>query len=304
MNTLYNFFLQKIIPYDDNLLTIGDNLLLLNNTQRVFGRHIPQQNIEEVRSTPFRAEQLGIFYCHSGSLHINLNLSPVVLNDNDLLLIRPNSIVSTIGYSNDVRVMHLTLGSGFTPFETGVKNYVTFYQMLFSNPVLHLSEVQRTVFMHTFLEIENAIRNYESLLRDELVQAYLHVLYTYLIAFMREEKEQNLVVNKSRKMWILDNFLHLVEQNFYKERLLGFYAHKLCITPKHLAEIIRSTSGKKATQWIEERTILEAKVLLLDGKYNIQQVSDMLNFPSQSFFGRYFKNAVGVSPSDYILMGK
>jgi hypothetical protein len=31
----------------------------------------------------------------------------------------------------------------------------------------------------------------------------------------------------------------------------------------------------------------------------IQQISDELNFPSQSFFGKYFKRCEGVSPKEY-----
>lgn len=30
-----------------------------------------------------------------------------------------------------------------------------------------------------------------------------------------------------------------------------------------------------------------------------QQISNDLNFPSQSFFGKYFKRVVGMSPREY-----
>ena len=33
--------------------------------------------------------------------------------------------------------------------------------------------------------------------------------------------------------------------------------------------------------------------------YTIQQIADELNFPSQSFFGKYFKKNIGVSPKEY-----
>ena len=39
--------------------------------------------------------------------------------------------------------------------------------------------------------------------------------------------------------------------------------------------------------------------MLRTGNYTVQQVSDALNFPNSSFFGKYFKAAVGCSPRRY-----
>ena len=47
--------------------------------------------------------------------------------------------------------------------------------------------------------------------------------------------------------------------------------------------------------------ITEAKRLLLNPKNSIKEVSVQLNFTEQSFFGRYFKQHVGCSPSEYKL---
>ena len=59
------------------------------------------------------------------------------------------------------------------------------------------------------------------------------------------------------------------------------------------------SSGRYAGQWIRDYVVLEAKALLKSGEYTVQQVSDRLNFANQSFFGSYFKKAVGCSPSAY-----
>ena len=40
-------------------------------------------------------------------------------------------------------------------------------------------------------------------------------------------------------------------------------------------------------------------MLLKSGQYTVQQVSELLNFPNQSFFGTYFKQATGHSPKAY-----
>lgn len=98
---------------------------------------------------------------------------------------------------------------------------------------------------------------------------------------------------------ISNQFLALVQEHFRKERFLDFYASKLEITPKHLSRTVKKQTGYTAVEWIERFVILESKVLLKSSNLNIQQIADELNFPSQSFFGKYFKKFTGLSPKEF-----
>lgn len=98
---------------------------------------------------------------------------------------------------------------------------------------------------------------------------------------------------------IPDRFINLVQTHFKSERFLSFYAEKLEITPKHLSKTMKTLTGFTAVEWIERFVVLEAKVLLKSTNLSIQQISDELNFPSQSFFGKYFKKNLGMSPSEF-----
>ena len=104
---------------------------------------------------------------------------------------------------------------------------------------------------------------------------------------------------KSKQELLLERFFDCVQNHYKKERGVDFYADKLCLTPKYLSTVIRQTSGKTAGEWIDEYVVLEAKALLKSTNMTIQQISDELNFPSQSFFGKYFKRLAGVSPKEY-----
>lgn len=103
----------------------------------------------------------------------------------------------------------------------------------------------------------------------------------------------------TRRGRISDQFLSLVHENFRKERFLEFYADKLEVSAKHLSRTVKLQTGYTAVEWIERYVILEAKVLLKSSNLNIQQISDELNFPSQSFFGKYFKKQTGMSPKEF-----
>lgn len=98
---------------------------------------------------------------------------------------------------------------------------------------------------------------------------------------------------------LADKFLVLVQENFKKERGLDFYASHFGISARHLSRSVKKETGYTAVQWIERFVILEAKALLKSSNLNVQQIADELNFPSQSFFGKYFKKFVGKSPTEF-----
>lgn len=63
--------------------------------------------------------------------------------------------------------------------------------------------------------------------------------------------------------------------------------------------LVRNVSGKTASDWIDNFVLLEAKIMLKSTNLTIQQISQELDFPSQTFFGKYFKRLSGVSPKEY-----
>jgi AraC family transcriptional activator of pobA len=63
--------------------------------------------------------------------------------------------------------------------------------------------------------------------------------------------------------------------------------------------LVKNVSNRTAGEWIDNYVVLEAKALLSSSTLSIQEISDRLNFANQSFFGKYFKQHVGISPTEY-----
>ena len=104
-----------------------------------------------------------------------------------------------------------------------------------------------------------------------------------------------------RELTVTQDFIRLVQARCLEHRDLDYYARELCITPKYLSRIVSKVAGKKALLVIQENVIAEAESLLKEGKYNVQQISDLLHFPSPSYFCRYFRKATGLTPREYML---
>ena len=107
--------------------------------------------------------------------------------------------------------------------------------------------------------------------------------------------------SRSRNEEYFNQFMGVLARHYMQQRSVGFYAGQLNLTPKYLTTIIRKTSGRTAVQWIDDYVVLEAKNLLKYSTMSIQEISYYLNFPNQSFFGKYFKNHTGMTPTAYRL---
>ena len=104
---------------------------------------------------------------------------------------------------------------------------------------------------------------------------------------------------KERGAELTTKFLRLVEAHYRTHRNLSFYAEQMSLTPKYLSTAVKATSGKSAMQWIEYYVILDASSQLSSTERTIKEIAYDLNFPSQSFFGKYFSRIVGLSPLAY-----
>jgi AraC-like DNA-binding protein len=106
---------------------------------------------------------------------------------------------------------------------------------------------------------------------------------------MCSNQKQSILVNR---------FLNLVQENFREQRKQDFMP-----TAMPYAKVpVESDQGQQRLfrkRMIDNHVIFEAKTLLKSTNMTIQQISDELNFPSQSFFGKYFKRVVGMAPKEY-----
>ena len=127
----------------------------------------------------------------------------------------------------------------------------------------------------------------------------VYTLFYDLFALINTETQEINGRSKSRKDVIFEKYMREVLKHYKTERSVAFYADKLCLTAKHLSSVVKEMSGKTASEWIERFVILEARALLKSSDMSIQQIAEQLNFANQSFFGKYFKHHMGISPKEY-----
>ena len=89
-----------------------------------------------------------------------------------------------------------------------------------------------------------------------------------------------------------------ISPNLYADIHKG-YAQQLGISHAHLCTTVKHITGKTCIDIISSMVIMDAKSQLKSTNLSIQDISDSLNFANMSFFGKYFKRYVGMSPLEY-----
>ena len=128
------------------------------------------------------------------------------------------------------------------------------------------------------------------LLSDEQLKAIDATLYH---KFPGENSSSN------RKKEICRELIQAITENYKNERRAQFYADKLGISLQHLSTTVRQVTGKSVLDTIAYIVIMDAKAKLKGTNMTIQEIAYSLNFPSASFFGKYFRRYVGMTPLDF-----
>ena len=233
-------------------------------------------NIDDIPSLdhPMRIDAVVFALCTKGFMRIRINMEEYVVGENHLVLSLPDQIIQHVERSEDVAGIFIVISKNFMEeIIPHIQNTLPAFFYIKEHPVTELNA-----------EEIGCIKEYHSFLWKK-VKAKGHPM--------------PIEVKKSRQEELFAAFIQTLALHHKQERSVAFYAGKLCVTPKYLSLLVKNVSNRTAGEWIDNYVVLEAKALLSSSTLSIQEISDRLNFANQSFFGKYFKQHVGISPTEY-----
>ena len=134
----------------------------------------------------------------------------------------------------------------------------------------------------------------------ELTKSYTSAFLSYCI---REfDSLPSAVANHLHPLHELNvyrSFLLLLEQHVLDKQNVAFYAAQMAMTAKKLNHCIKKATGKNCIDLIQERTLTEAKRLLLYTDDSSKEIAYKLNFKDNSYFTRFFTRLEGKTPGGF-----
>lgn len=243
---------------------------------------------------PRKLQRAAIVLCTSGNCRIKINLEEFELSAPQLVTLMPGQIIELLSEADALEGYVISISKRFIDM-INLPGWQQQYMKMYNHPITNIGQDMLNSLRVFYAILYRAAINDKNPFRLQIIENLISVFYYGGVSSLEMDSNTPL----KYKNHIVANFLELVQQHYREERLIQFYAGKLCITPKYLSKLVKEHTGRAAADWIEQHVILEARAMLQSSDLSIQQIAASLNFPNQSFFGKYFKRATGVSPKQF-----
>jgi AraC family transcriptional regulator, transcriptional activator of pobA len=249
---------------------------------------------------PVRIDGYVIGISLKGSVTIEID-SVVYHGDSSAMLIaKPLQLFRFLELSDDCRVRFIIFSKRFLIANNINQQFIDQFRFSHPNalPAILISIEEAKFFVRQFEGIWNRFQELQHPYRKEVVASLLLILLHDFEAIY--EKHFSLLETKnSRAQEITRQFTDLLQKHFRKQHGVGFYAKELCVTPKYLTSTIKEVTGKTTSTFIAEALSNEAQALLRQADVSVKQAANLLHFPDQSMFGKFFKKSLGMSPIEF-----
>lgn len=241
-----------------------------------------------------------VVFCSQGELRFEMDGSDYMIAKDDVFVGYPNAIYNHFEASPDLRCRLLCLTKSLMQEilypNQGIWNKTLFlkkhYIFRLSDKEVIMQNYMNTVLVYNLKSNKTTFRKE---IIHSLVQCVIFELCRTLSTFVQTENTQE---TNQRKI-LFDRFISFLSAREVKKQPLSFYADKLCVSTRYLTMVCREVSGRTAYDWICDYVQNDVRFYLLHTNLSIKEIAVKLGFCNLSFFGKYVRENLGKSPSEF-----
>src|SRR6218665_35086 len=288
----------------DSVLNLEDIFEMLGTKRQSGGLHVDFNEVpltEHPFPYPFRLGSSGILILLGGRMKIQINLEVFTAEANQVLFLPADAIAQLLEVDRDTKPIGIVFTEEFAikhVHHPNDLNVLRFFALK-NTPVWPLPQGKGVILFRLIERLYQLNISEGEPYHEELKSIYFNAFLLELMAEYRKTAKE-LEPKTARKKEVILQFLHLLTIHAKKERNVGFYAEKLHITPDYLSKILKEASGTAtAKDIIEEIVVHEARNMLSSTSMSVAQIAEELNFSDQSFFGKFFRKKMKISPKAF-----
>lgn len=170
-----------------------------------------------------------------------------------------------------------------------------FFTIRQNNPPLLLTEKSDMLFLENLFKKGIEEIKQEDAYSVDILRSVLDLILTTCAALYPYDENRW----KGKGHIVVKKFFQLLEEHFHENLSVAEYADIMALTPNHLTQTVSQLTGKTSSQVIKSKQIIEIKRLLAHTNLSVSEIATTMNFPDQSYFAKFFKREVGLSPLQF-----
>lgn len=241
---------------------------------------------------PGRTANYAIFLLTDGSIDMTVGHEAYTLSVQKLIVIPALQIFSITAISDDARGFMCFFSQETLRQATNETDFS--FLKLTSRPLIPLSVTQG-----------GFIRNLLDRLHTEYTESgasKTDLIWPYLLTLLAEINRAYVGTSPAHTDAgdrLVQRFTDSLTAHIRQHRLVSDYANRLNVSPNHLNKVVKARTGRSPSIWIDERIVLEAKVLLFQSSLTVAQIAGELGFDDQANFGKLFRKYAHLSPTAF-----
>jgi AraC family transcriptional regulator, transcriptional activator of pobA len=249
-----------------------------------------------LRNAPVRQPHYQIVWITQGSGHFSIDLEKYRIEDNSAFTIPPGRFhqvmaegrLSGFVLSFNIDFLHLAIESPGRPFFKEISADLKRVKM-------YLLDGGDQALQGLLAGIRKEFESHK-IFRLEIVSGLFKVFLIYMKRQSTSIRQEEVSCPRTR---LFNNFYAKLDNHFRTKKQVADYASELSVSPNYLSEVVRKVTGHSAGYHIRQRTVQEAKRLVIYNDANMKMVAYSLGFDDLSHFSKYFKNAAGMNFRDF-----
>ena len=247
-----------------------------------------------------------IVMCVEGRIQFEINGKPYQIESGDTLSCLPSMIVSDGMHSAGAQIRMIGFSTSFLrrTLKHGT-DMRRIFNYLFQNPIRHTHNQAEATYMHHYgalisSKIKDNTQRYRNQILEYIFSALIYeMLSDFHTLIGEEEVDDQSEAYKASSRRVFGQFIEAVSADGGRHRSVAYFAEKLCYSTKYVSSVMKQSSGRTALDWINEYAMQHIKYELKHGNRSMKEIAEMFDFPNQSFFGKYVKAHLGISPAKY-----
>jgi AraC-like DNA-binding protein len=255
--------------------------------------HIASVDILGSLQIPHRQEGYNVSLLLKGSITRYIDFERYEVHAPAIICVGPEQI-NQYESAEDAEMICISFTQDF--LITEMKRWVACWECMFTKVIMNADEKDMEE-LRTYADLMLREFGADKPKKDMIIRNLLNA-FIITVARMRDSLASIMMADMNTNK-LVEQFKSFVDTQFKEKTQVAQYAEMLAVTPGHLNDVIKSTTGRTAKQIIDEKRIMEAKRLLFWADHNLKEIAGQLSIEDDSYFNRYFKKHTGFTPSAF-----